>query len=221
MKVAISNGHEEADYIIKMYSGHHNKIVVINSDLGICNELSKKNGIDTIFGDSTSEYDLHLTEIDDYDLFIALSEDDVTNYIACKLAKQSFHVKKTIAIVKNPNIVSLFKALGVDSTISSTYLLGETIKQEANIETMLKTLSFEENRVTISELLIKEEHFVCHKKLKEIPSEKPFNVSAIYRKPNVIIPRGDTTLLPGDKIFIMSASENKDDIMKLFARKNK
>ena len=43
MRVAISNGHEEADYIIKMYKNHKNKIVVINDDLNISNELSKKN----------------------------------------------------------------------------------------------------------------------------------------------------------------------------------
>ena len=50
MRVAISNGHEEADYIIKMYKNRRNKIVVINDDFNICNELSKKNGIDIIFG---------------------------------------------------------------------------------------------------------------------------------------------------------------------------
>ena len=43
MKVAISNGHEEADFIVKMYRGHSNKLVVINSDINICNEISKKN----------------------------------------------------------------------------------------------------------------------------------------------------------------------------------
>ena len=218
MKVAISNGHEEADFIVKMYRGHSNKLVVINSDINICNEISKKNGIDVIFGDSTSEYDLKLAEINDYDVFIALSNSDVINYIDCKLAKQVFHVKKTIAIVKNPNIVSLFKSLGVDSTISSTYLLGETIKREADIETVLKTLSFEDNKVSISELLISEELAVCNKKLKDIKLDKPFNISAIYRKPNLIIPKGETELVEGDKIFIMAASENKDYITSYFMR---
>ena len=219
MRVAISNGHEEADYIIKMYKNHKNKIVVINDDLNISNELSKKNGIDIIFGDSTNDYDLKIAQIDNFDLFIALSNSDVTNYISCKLAKQRFHVKRTIAIVKNPNIVSLFKALGIDSTISSTYLLGETIKNESNIESIVKTLSFEDNIVTIFELLIKDDYFVCNKRLKDIAIDKEFNVSAIYRKPNVIIARGDTTLLSGDKVFIMVASEHKDAIASLFTRK--
>ena len=221
MKVAISNGHEEADYIIKIFKNHHNKLVVINDDFKICNELSKKNGIDTIFGNSTSDYDLKLAQIDDYDLFIALSNNDVINYISCKLAKQMFHIKKTIAIVKNPNIVNLFKSLGIDSTISSTYLLGETIKQEANIETMLKNLSFEDNKVSIYELLIKDNYYVCNKQLKNIVYDRQFNVSAIYRKPNVIIPKGDTVLLHGDKVFIMSASEDKDHIVELFTRKQR
>lgn len=221
MKVVIANGHEESDYIIKMYKSHKNKLVVINDNYNICDELSKKNGIDIIYGDSTSYYDLKSSQIDGYDLFISLSNNDVINYISCKLAKQSFHVKKTIAIVKNPNIVSLFKSLGIDSTICSTYLLMETIKQEANIETIIKTLSFEENKVSIFELLIKEEYYACNKKLKEIESEKQFNVSSIYRKPNVIIPKGDTTILRGDKVFIMSATENKEYIIDLFTRKEK
>ena len=56
-------------------------------------------------------------------------------------------------------------------------------------------------------------------KKRDIAIDKEFNVSAIYRKPNVIIPRGDTTLLSGDKVFIMVASEHKDAIASLFTRK--
>ena len=81
-----------------------------------------------------------------------------------------------------------------------------------------ETLSFEDNKVSISELLISEELAVCNKKLKDIKLDKPFNISAIYRKPNLIIPKGETELVEGDKIFIMAASENKDYITSYFMR---
>ena len=109
MKVVISNGNQSADYIISMYKENKDKVIVINDDEATCKYLSKKNQMDVIYGKSTKEYDLKIAQIDNADLFIALSNDDVTNYVACKMAKKLFNVKRCLAIVTNPKIVSIYK----------------------------------------------------------------------------------------------------------------
>lgn len=219
MKVVVADGNEEADYIIRMYHNRQNSLVVINSSGSIANELSRKNRIDVIFGKPTSEYDLRLAGIEGADLFLALGEKDVDNYVACKMAKLLFHAKRTIAIVKNPENVDLFKRLGIDSAVCSTYLLGETIEQEASIESLIKTLSFEDNKITMLEITVEKDSALAGMALKDLKPDVPLNVCCVFRNPNVLIPNGQTVLLPRDKVFVVASSEHKASVMQFLSRK--
>ena len=111
MRIVIADGYQEADYIINLFLNKKNKISVINSNMEIAKALSVKNNIDVIFGNSNKAYDLQCAQTTNADLFIALSANDIRNYIACQMAKMIFNVKKVIAIVENPKNVEIFKKL--------------------------------------------------------------------------------------------------------------
>lgn len=213
MKVVVSNGTQSADYIISMYKENKDKVIVINDDEKMCKYLSRKNQMDVVFGQSTKEYDLKIAQIDNADLFIALSNDDIINYVSCKMAKRLFNVKRCLAIVTNPKNVSIYKELGIDYAISSTYLLAQTIKNEASVESMIKTLSLEDDNVIISEVVIQENYPICNKYLKDISFPSQVSVCCIYRYPHVIIPNGNSQILANDKLFIVSSNENKTKIV--------
>jgi trk system potassium uptake protein TrkA len=63
-------------------------------------------------------------------LLIATTGQDATNLVACQVAKRTFHVPQTIAVVTDPDHVELFKRLGVDVTISTTELILSHIEEE-------------------------------------------------------------------------------------------
>jgi trk system potassium uptake protein TrkA len=63
-------------------------------------------------------------------LLIATTGQDATNLVACQVAKRTFHVPQTIAVVTDPDHVALFKRLGVDVTISTTELILSHIEEE-------------------------------------------------------------------------------------------
>lgn len=219
MKIVISNGKQDADYIVSMYKENKNKVIVINDDEEICKYISKKNHIDVVLGDSTKEYDLKIAQIDNADCFIALSENDITNYVACKMAKKIFNVKRCIAIVTNPKNVSIFKQLGIDNCVSSTYLLAQSIKNEASMESMIKTLSLEDDNVIISEVVIQNDNYICNKKLKDLIFPINSSICCIYRYPHIIIPNGNTEIKSLDKLFIVSSPEAKNKVFELIQRK--
>ena len=219
MKIVIADGSHQADYIIGMYNNKDNNLIVINSNNSVCRYLSSKNGISVLHGKPTKESDLFDAGIEDADLFIALSENDVDNYVACKTAKKLFNVRKCIATVINPKNVELFKQLGIDSVISSTYLLAEQIKNTANIENLIGSLSLEDNKINIMEFMVKDNHDVCGKTLKEIKVSDIASVSSVIRQQQVIIPNGDTMLEEGDKVLLVTTKEHHDDITRVFQRK--
>lgn len=212
MKVSIANGSHEADYIIKMFNCRKNEVIVINSDPSLCSYLSASNKIQVINGNPTKRFDLSLAKIDSSDIFIALSNDDIENYVACKMAKRLFDVNKTIAVVRNPKNVDTFKKLGVDAVICGTYLLAESIKSESSFEELIKTLSLEENRILISEILIKEGDYISGKTLCDVHFPLMANISCIFRNPNVIIPNGKTTIKAKDKILVVTTPNNQKAI---------
>lgn len=217
MEVVIVNGNQEADFIIKMFLKRKDKIIVINSDKRKCEYLSATNKIKVINGSPTKLYDLTISGIENADIFVALSANDIDNYVACKMAKTIFNVKKCIAIVSNPKNVEIFKQLGIDSAISSTYLLAESIQSESNVENLIRTLSLEDD-IIISELIVLKKYFIVGKSLAELSFPNNVNISCIYRKPNIIIPNGSTVINENDKLVIITAKENQKQLINYLQR---
>lgn len=219
MKVVIADGFHEADYIVRLYNNKRNDLVVINEIEDVCRYLSLNNEIPVMRARSTREDELKEAGAENCDLFISLSEDDYKNYVACKTAKQLLGAKRTIARVSNPKNVSIFKSLGIDSAISSTYLLGEQIRNISSVENLINTLSLEDSKILIVEIRITKESRVVGKTLKDINISDLGSISCITRNENVIIPNGQSELLEGDKVLIVTTAENKDKLIDILQRK--
>jgi trk system potassium uptake protein TrkA len=219
MKIVIANGTHEADFIIKKFKKEKHKIIVINSDKEFGNYISSSNRIPVIFGDPTKAYVLEDADAWDADVFIALSTNDIDNYVACITAKKLFNIKRVVSVVRNPKRVDLFKTLGIDSVVCSTYLLGESIKNESVIEDFIKTISIENEKIVITELIIDKQCLIVHQKIRDASIPYFLNISCIYREPEVIIANGDTIILPDDKLVITTTPEHHLEAIEFIQRK--
>lgn len=79
------------------------------------------------------------------------------------------------------------------------------IEQQAFLEEMKGMVSFEDGRVNIVELVMDEDCPAVRKKLRDIVLPDSVIIGALLRGSITIIPRGETRLLPGDKLIILSA----------------
>lgn len=221
MKIIIAGGKHEASYIIDMFINNkktNKNLVVINDNEKIAQELSEAYKIPVIIGNPTKQFTLDEAEISGSDLFIALSENDYDNYVACIMAKNMYSCKKVICSVTNPLNVEIFKKLGIDSAISSSFLIGETIKNESNIEDVFKTLSLEDDLIKIIEINIKEKYQICNKALVDIEFPEEGTISAIYRKPHIIIPKGKTIIRDGDRLVVIATQNAENKIIKFVTK---
>lgn len=216
MKITICGGTHEASYIINMFKcdkKNKHKLIVINEDKEYGKHLANKYKIPVLIGDYTKIYTLDDADISNSDLFITLSKKDPDNYIASLLAKNLFNCKKILSVVTNPNNVSIFKRLGIDFAISSSYLIGETIKNESNIEDVLRTLSLEDDMIKIIEIDIKKEYEICDKELRELDFPEYGTISAIFRKPRIIIPKGKTDIRNNDKLIMVAPAHEEKNLI--------
>jgi trk system potassium uptake protein TrkA len=219
MKIIIANGTHEADFITKKFKNEHQELIVINSNKEFGEYISSSNHIPVFYGDPTKAYTLSDAHVYGADVLIALSENDIDNYVTCITAKKLFKVKRVVSVVRNPKRVDLFKSLGIDSAISSTYLLGESIKNESILESLVRTLTIENEKIIITEIMVEHHFEIVDQKIKNISFPKNINIGCIFRDPEVIIPNGETVIFEGDKLVILSTPEDQESIVEFIQKK--
>jgi len=212
MRIVIANGSKQAAFIIGMFKSKENQLIVINSSRSFANELAHKEHISVLVGSPWRNFVLEEAGVHDADVFISLSEKDTDNYASCILAKKIFNVKKCICVVNNPENVELYKKLGIDSVISSTYLLAQSIKSESSMESLIKTLTLENNKIVVSEIPVLSRYRIANKRIMDIDFPKYASISAIYRNFTVIIPNGQVEIKAKDILLVVCAPEDQKRI---------
>ena len=218
MRIVIANGDNSADYIIKNFKGRSHNLTIINDNKDVANKLARSAKLPVILGDFTKLSTLKEAHIEGADLFIALGDKDSDNYVGCLHARKQFNVKKCICIVQNPNNVEIFKALGLDSVICSTETLVSSVLAESSLESIIKTMSFENDKIVMSEVVVKPSFAVANKHVMDINFPKEGSIACIYRRPRVIIPNGSTLILPKDKLFVLSTPADQKMLIEFVQR---
>lgn len=213
MKIVIAGGSSQAEFITTMFKGKENQLIIINPDAAEADRILKRCRVPVYAGEPWRKYVLEEAGAYDADIFIALCDRDTDNYASCVLAQRVFNAKKCICLVSNPKNVELYRELGIDSPISSTYLLAETIRSESSVESLIRTLSLDNDKIKIIESVILSRHKIANKKIKEIGFPKYASIAAIYRSHQLIIPNGDIELKPRDTLLIVTATENQRKIL--------
>lgn len=213
MKIVIAGGLHAADFIIKSFNNRKHKLIVINESKESTVYLAKSNKIPVIYGEPYNKTVLEEAHISEADVFIAIGHNDTDNYTSCLLAKNIFGVKKCICIVSNPKNVAIFRELGIDTVISSTQLLVSSVLAESSLENLIKAVSLEDDKIVMTEIVVKESYKIAHKRIMDISFPKTGNISCIYRRPNVIIPNGSTIILPKDKLVVVSTPLNQKELI--------
>jgi trk system potassium uptake protein TrkA len=212
----ISEGYSQADFLLRLFKSKKAKLVVINSNRNTCDYLKNHTEVPIFYGDPTKKYILEEAEIENADIFISLSEFDEVNYVSCQLAKKVFGVKKTISSVSNPKDVQIFEKLGIDSALSSTYLVAKVIEKESLSNDIYQLINIDNDNVTLSKIRLHEDNSFANKMLKDVKLPININISCLLRDDKIIIPNGNTTLLSDDVLYIVSKSESLGQLNKLF-----
>ncbi len=217
MKVVIAGGREEADFLIGSLLSKKNKIKVINEDFSYSKYLSEKHNISVINGDPSKEYILEDADISNYDVLVALTNNDADNFVTCLTAKKRFDINKLVCTVANPSNVDVFKKLGITNVISSTYTLAKLLEQATTLESLVNTLSSDDDDVAISEIIVKEDTYLCGKKLKDVKLLEQSRITCVVRKGRMMIPTGQTVIQLDDKIVLLSAKECHEKVLELIS----
>jgi trk system potassium uptake protein TrkA len=108
-------------------AGH--EVAVIDWDTARCRALEDELGSISVVGDGTEESILGRAGANRADVFIATTDRDDQNLMACQVAKHRFGAARTISLVNIPDHDPLFGLLGIDQTINITELIVDRIEE--------------------------------------------------------------------------------------------
>lgn len=214
MNILIVGGRKKADFLLNSLIIKKHNVTLIHDDYEYCKILSRKYNAKFICGDASKNYILEEANIFDADILISMAPKDSDNLVICQLAKKIYRVKKVLTTVNNPRNVEVFKTLGIDNAVSSTHVVSDMIEQMATVNDIYDLLPIENGQVSIMEIVVKNSHPICNELIKNIKFSNNAIIGCIIRGSNSIIPKGNTKIIQGDKLLLISYSQEQENIIR-------
>lgn len=212
MKAIIVGGGKVGYYLLKTLKDKYFDVVLVEQSKELCDKIAEELDAEIICGDGSDIDVLEDAGIEDAEIIAAVTGKDEENLVVCQMAKINFNIKNTIARINNPKNRAIFKALGVDKTVCSTEVIANLIEGEFASQRLKIVQTIERGKVLMVEALIQENYICCNKIVSELKLPDECVIVSLIRNDKVLFPRGNTIILSGDKILMVTNAEKKLDV---------
>jgi trk system potassium uptake protein TrkA len=214
-RIMILGGGRIGFYVAKTMEERNLNVKVIEKDIERCKFLLKSLKKSVILnGDGSDQKLLEEENIQDMDVFAAISNNEELNIMASLLAK-SLGVKRVITIVNKTDYLPLAHNLGIEAVLSPRQITASTILKYTRSANILSLTTIAEGKAEIMEAEVKEGSAFAGKTLQEFELPKKTLIGAIIRDNDVIIPSGEDKILKNDKLIIFTLRESIKQVEKL------
>lgn len=148
------------------------------------------------------------------DAVIAVTGEDPVNLIICQLAKWKCNVPRVIARVNDPKNEIIFKALGIDETISSTRVIMNVIEQELPSSGFLPLMPLTGSHLELIEAEVIAGAPSAGKTIVGLGLPRGTAVGGIVRKGGVVHADDDMRLEVGDRLVILAPTKDEAEVRK-------
>jgi len=216
MYVVINGGGKVGSFLARTLKKHGNDVAIIERREGLCKRLAVEiPGCLIIHGDGCDMASQKDAGTEHADVFASVAGDDDDNLVACRLAKVAFEVPRTVARVNSPKNERIFLELGIDA-ISTTTVIAHMIEEETTIGDVITLLPLKKGKLALVEVELPTDRCkVCNKQVATLGLPEDCVLVSIIRGEDVIIPKGNTMLEPGDTIVALTAVGKEEGLKKI------
>jgi len=181
------------------------KLIESNRDKGT--EVAEKfSNVLVIHGDGRDSELLEEENIDNMDVFVAVTGSSETNIMACLVAK-SHGVKKTVALVENMEYIHLSQKIGINTFINKKQIAASTIYRYVRRGNVLNSATLRGMEAEILEYEAKAGSRITQKTIKDLKFPKSAVIGGALRGDQALITMGDFQAQPGDKLVVFCLPE--------------
>ena len=217
MYIIIVGGGKAGYYLAKQLVEDGHEVLVIEKDAAKCKRIADELGDIVLRGDGCEGITLERAGTGRADLFIALTGDDEDNLVACQVAKNKFNVRRTAARIDNPKNETVFKELGIDTTVSTIALILANIEQELPSHPLIPLLTIKGGGLEMVEAKVSPYSAVVGKRIGELLLPQQCLITVIIDEEGVPrIPTSDTLVRAGDEMVAVCRRESEDALRAVF-----
>ncbi|MBN2099586.1 MAG: TrkA family potassium uptake protein [Dehalococcoidia bacterium] len=198
-KAVLSKGHE---------------VLLIDRDAATLERIEDELGSIGLNGDGCEANVLEEAGTARADLFVAVTDQDADNLVACQIAKHRFKVPRTVARMSDLKNEPLFKKLGVDVTVSSTILILQYIETQTSKPRLLTRLAvLRGSEREMVDVRIPPTAAVVGKKIRDISLPQNSLIILLIRQDERIqLPTSTTTLEAGDRVVVVGDRSSEEGL---------
>ncbi|MHC1566677.1 MAG: potassium channel family protein [Candidatus Syntropharchaeia archaeon] len=203
--------------LVHLATRDKHSVVVIDKDEERCREIAGEYDVLPIVGDATMKSVLEEAGARRADALIATTSDDAANLMTALLAKE-IGVKNVVSVVNQQEHAKMFERVGVSIHENPDMVIAEHLYLSMKRPNVRDFISVGEGKGEIFEIRVSEGSKVAEKTLSEISLKKGL-IIAIERENKIIIPKGNTRILPGDLVTVLTQSQDVEKVISLFTGK--
>jgi len=210
--VLVVGGGKVGSYLASLLIADGHTVRLIEGNRAEIPRLSREfpDGV-LIVGEGTDPAVLEAAGIRKADVVAAVSRADETNLVITSLARFEFNVPRTIARVNTPKNAWLFTPeMGVDVALNQADLMAHLIAEEMTLGDMMTLLKLRKGQYSIVENLVHPGSIAAGKHIRDLDLPHDCVLTAVIRKGEIIVPRGDTVLQPDDTVLALAHSSQLD-----------
>ena len=219
MYIVIVGAGKVGYFLAKRLCLNKHAVSIVEKDKQLCEETAKELEALVVNGDGCDPHILEEAGIARADVVAAVTGDDEDNLIICQLAKEIFKVKRAVGRVNNPDNEHTFSELGVDVPVDSTKIIAKIIEEEVSFSDFVNLMSFKRGKLAIVRLDLPDDSPVINKQIQDIQLPPDSVLVSIVRGEEVVVPKGNTVLKPGDDIIALTVVGNESQLLNLLVGK--
>jgi trk/ktr system potassium uptake protein len=245
MEIVVLGAGQVGTTIVEALHGDH-QVTVVDLDAGRLQGLSYRYDIRTVTGNGATRRVLQDAMIARANLMIACTSRDEINLVAAMLAKKLSDTQ-TIVRTSNPEYLEAWqeRQIEVDFMVSSELETAHAVARTIGLPAAKQTDVFADGQVQIVEFDVPRDGVgddlsgiplteaaeraasrplsgaygeVVGRPLREAKVPADSKVASIIRADRMLFPRGDESILPGDRIVIIGSPEAASEWSRLMAR---
>ncbi len=224
MKVVIVGAGEVGFHIASRLAFENKNVVVIDKDPNAIRRISDNIDAQVIVGTGSSPIVLEEAGIKEAEILLAVTDSDETNLVACLTADILSPATRKLARVRNADFDNYHETLRenaphIDTIINPEIEVVKTIDRLMSVPGAVDVGEFADGRIKFIGIRLDEGSRLAGLRLSKLPSiiseSRPL-IAAIIRNEELIIPHGDSRVLPGDLIYFICEESNLADTLELF-----
>ncbi|HEU4319193.1 MAG TPA: Trk system potassium transporter TrkA [Acidimicrobiia bacterium] len=223
MRIIIVGAGAVGSYLAERLSSGGQDVTVIEDDENRAAELQESIDALVLHGNGASVHMLEQAGAAETDLLIAVSSSDGANILACYTGTQ-LGAKTTIARIEDGELREGADRLGVDMIIDPSATAAQELVGIVGLGGASELIQFADGKLVMVGGLVTQNAPITAGPLRDLrvrAAEWGWVVAALVRDGRTIVAHGDTEVMAGDHVLLMTTDERVDDATKLIGVKRR